>query len=111
MSIEPLAELSPELLRFTLGIISRVYWFWRYRPHFQWQKPTYKMLFFFSKKLSVLEPVDGFLSNLQWYIIMTGVFKQVDRQVNILVTLTYFQGHSLVCRIATEPMKDFSKLV
>ena len=42
-------------------------------------------------------------SDLSGYIIVTDL-----RHVKFLVTLTHFQGHSLVCRISLEPIDGFS---
>ena len=47
--------------------------------------------------------MDGFSSNLHRYIIVTTL-----RADYILVTLTAFQGHSLVSGIAFEPVDGFS---
>ena len=47
--------------------------------------------------------MDGYSSDLSGYIVVTEL-----KHVKFWVTLTPFQGHSLVCRISLEPVDGFS---
>ena len=50
----------------------------------------------------MIHPMDGYTSDLHVYIIVAGL-----RHVKVLVTLTSFQGHSLVYRISFEQVDVF----
>ena len=49
--------------------------------------------------------MDAYSSDLNGYIVVTEL-----RYVKFLVTLTHFQGHSLVCRISLKSVDGFSPI-
>ena len=76
--------------------------FWYIDPIFKVNSHLTKVDFI-AKIEILLEQMHGYFSDLSRYIILT-----VLNHVTILVTLTPFQGHSLVCRIYLEPVDEFS---
>ena len=64
----------------------------------------HKQMLFFPINEIHFEPMDGYSPTVYTYIIVTGL-----RHVKFLVTLTSFQGHSLVYRISFEQVDRFYK--
>ena len=78
-------------------------------PYFGDLEPIFKVTSkltkfdFIAKNDIFLEQMDGYSSDLSGYIVVTDLI-----HCTVLVTLTPFQGHILVCRISLEPMDGFS---